>query len=228
MQNSLWIEDFKTFSVLNIYDSEIREWNLDEKISFIRVTLPASRVTENNMKKLGYLKIDTRFECYINASIKIKNFDYRFLIEMDLRNLYNDEILQLAKTCFRNDARFNFLIQYSEESYDIVLKNNIQESEYKFVCIYKEKIVGFILLQPQNESVMEIKLAAVLQEYRVLSIGVELYIKAVDFCKGKGFQFLFGSIETVNLSAVNLYSYLKAKFVTVNDTYLRKVDNNGT
>lgn len=228
MLNSLWIEHFKTIPVLNIYDSEVRDWKLEEKVSFIKVVLPAMRETEISMKKLGYLKIDRRFECYINTSIEIENFNYRFLTKMDMMGLYNEEILQIAKVSFYNDARFNFLMEYSDESYHIALKNCIHESKYKFVCIYKGELAGFILLQPNKESVMEVKLAAVTQKYRVLGIGTELYMKALDFCKEKGFQFLYGSIETINLSAINLYSYLRGKFVTVKDTYLKKVDNNGT
>lgn len=228
MLNSSWIEYFKTISVLNIYDSEIRDWKLEEKVSFIKVMLPAMRKTEINMKKLGYVKIDRRFDCYINTSIEIENFNHRFLTKMDIMGLYNEKILQIAEVNFYNDARFNFLMEYSDESYHIALKNCICESKHKLVCIYKGELAGFILLHPNKESVMEVKLAAVAQKYRVLGIGTELYMKALDFCKENGFQFLYGSIETINLAAINLYSYLRGKFVTVEDTYLKKVDNDGT
>lgn len=228
MENRLWRECYGTLSVLNIFDSEIRDWDIGQENSFIKVVLPSKREAESIMKKLGYTKIDTRFDCCVNIKKFKEKYNYRFRIERDYDDLYGNEIFSIAKQSFNNDPRFNFLMDYSKKSYELILKEYIQCSKYKFICIHGDKIVGFILLHPKSEKVMEVKLAAVLSEYKIRGVGIEFYFKAIDFCLESKFEFLYGSIETINLSAVNLYSYIKAEFVAINDTYLKKVENNGT
>ncbi len=223
MDDNYKIEYIKKIAVLNVYDSQIRDWRGGEEVSFIKAVLPATKAMEDNMIKLGYLKIDSRFGCYINASLYRKKYNYRTQFEMDIKNLYSKEIFFIAKDIFTNDPRFNFLIEYDKESYNIRLKKWIQDSVYKFVCTYNGKLVGFIILAPRNKTMLEVRLAAILQRYRMLGLGPELYIKALEFCNELGYKGLYGSIETINLSAVNLYSYLNGKFVDVKDTYLKKV-----
>lgn len=217
------IEHIKNISVLNIYDSKIRDWEIDKEVSYVRVVLPAMKTIENSMIKQGYLKIDSRLDCYINASLYKEKYNYKTQFKMDIKKLYDEEIYCAAKDIFINDPRFNFLIEFDKESYNIKLKSWIQSSKYKFVCIYNEKLVGFIILSPVDEMKIEIRLAAILQRYRILGLGPELYIKALEICNELGYKTLYGSIEVINLSAMNLYSFFNGKFVNIKDTYLKKV-----
>lgn len=228
MGSNLEVEKFKGMSVLNIYDSRIRDWKIEKGINFVKVVIPATDKAEVLMKEHGYERIDRRFDCYVNTIENLKKINYRFLIRLEKSALYNDEILRIAETSFCNDTRFSFLLKCSEEIYCIALQKSIEASKYKIVCIYNGKLIGFILLKPKDKLVMEVKLAAVLQKYRVSGVGVELYMKALEFCKENHYKFLYGNVDVLNLSAINLYSFLKAKFVSVKDTYLKRMDNNGT
>ncbi len=228
MKSNLGVEKFKEISVLNIYDSRIRNWKIDKGITFVKVVLPATVKAEMLMKNQGYERIDSRFDCYVNTNENFEKINYRFLPRLERGGFYDDEILKISETSFCNDTRFNFLLKCSEENYRIALQNAIEDSEYKIVCVYNGILIGFILLKPKDRLVLEVKLAAVLQKYRASGVGVELYMKALELCEENHLKFLYGNIDVLNLSAINLYCFLKAKFVSVKDTYLKRMDNNET
>ena len=51
MDDNYKIEYIKKIAVLNVYDSQIRDWRGGEEVSFIKAVLPATKAMEDSVKE---------------------------------------------------------------------------------------------------------------------------------------------------------------------------------
>ncbi len=189
----------------------------------VRVSLPSSIENILLMQQKGYQYVERMLD--VTIGLKRNKIDLQKLIRIPpiLRCDYKEEIKVLAKKSFVKDRRFYVEIDYNSEIANQIIDDWIEKIPEFYICLYKEKVIGFLALKEveDGQSAM-IHLAAVDERYRTSGAAISLYAKAMEIGIEKGYQNIYGYISCNNVAVMNLYAYLGGIFSNPQDIYLKK------
>lgn len=214
----------KDFSLCNIETSEFLEFNIP-KSKYIRVKMPALYENQKNMKQDNYIWVDRMLLASIN--LKRDKLDYKKMVRLDVRKIDNEikdyisEIKKIAYKSFPTDRRFHITENYNNDIAQQLIDCYIDKIQVWLICFFKDLPIGFIGLIEKNADEIEIYLAAIDERYRSLGAANSLYAYACAYSKEKKYKKIYGYISTVNMSVMNLYSFLGATFSHPEDVYIK-------
>ena len=158
----------------------------------------------------------------VKVPLKRSHVDFEKQIRMKiiLTNQGREEICQIAEECFKYDTRFTVTYPIDENMRKQRIRDYVANCNEWFVCIYKEKIIGFVVPWIENDKEVSIYLAAVKPEYRISGAALSLYFYVAKYYKEKGYTTLLGKISAQNVDVANLYIAMGGRFVETTDVYL--------
>lgn len=187
--------------------------------------MPANADNEINMQKDGYFFADRT----LLASINLSRFaiDTKKLIRLNIVNTkeHKEEIFEVARKSFPYDRRFHLTSEIDNKAAETEIKKWVENLDDVLVCIYKDKVIGFLALKETDDETLFVHLAAVDEKYRLTGAAMSLYARAVEIAKEKGYKKLDGRISSQNTAVMNLYAYLGASFSDPEDIFIKgKID----
>ncbi len=187
--------------------------------------MPANADNEINMQKDGYFFADRT----LLASINLSRFaiDTKKLIRLNIVNTkeHKEEIFEVARKSFPYDRRFHLTPEIDNATAETEIKKWVENLDDVLVCIYKDKVIGFLALKETDDETLFVHLAAVDEKYRLTGAAMSLYARAVEIAKEKGYKKLDGRISSQNTAVMNLYAYLGASFSDPEDIFIKgKID----
>ena len=203
-----------------ILDSLDELYNSSE--NYMRISIPSDNNELQHICNSAYKMVDRTVLTSIN--LLKNNFDKNIRLDIKYSSDYKDEIIKIAYDSFKDDFRFN-LANNDINIYEKMIKGYIDEIDGAFVCFYKEKPIGFIQccnFENRDDEAF-INLAAIDERYRLTGAALSLYSYAAKYYKERGYRILNGRISTKNISVMNLYSFLGAKFSKPYDIYIKRV-----
>ena len=158
----------------------------------------------------------------IKVPLKRSHVDFEKQIRMKiiLTNQWREEICQIAEESFKYDTRFSVTYPIDENMRKQRIRDYVANCNEWFVCIYKEKIIGFVVPWIENDKEVSVYLAAVKPEYRISGAALSLYFYMAKYYKEKGYTTLLGKISSKNVDVANLYIAMGGRFVETTDVYL--------
>lgn len=219
------IEHRKSYGPIRLLDIECDEpyqWE-EKRGTYIRVSLPFSIENQKKMSDKGFQFADRTIGVSIN--LRKTHLDYQSMIRIQPEFIQDNrsEILEIAKESFLTDRRFQLSWEYNNQIAERVLAGWIEELEEYYVCFYKGRIIGFLVLKDLPDNHSFIHLAAVKQKYRLTGAALSLYANAAEECKKQKKFFLDGRISSTNTAVMNLYASLGAVFFDPMDIFLKEV-----
>lgn len=190
---------------------------------FIRVEMRAGREHLAQMAEQGYSYTDRTIGVTIN--LKRATLDYEKQVRFPMRKAVLEdmvEILRIAQSSFPSDSRFHVRPNVDQHVADIILKSWVEKLSECYVCLNKERIIGFIDLEEISEVETFVHLAAVEERYRVSGAALSMYAYAVHTAKMSGYQKISGRISSANTAVMNLYAYLGGTFGEPLDVFVKE------
>lgn len=211
----------------NIMADQPADWNLSGA-THIRVSLPSSIDNMLFMQQNEYQFVDRMLDVTINLKRCTMDLQKSIRIEPVFVSDRHEEILALAKQSFVTDRRFHVETEYNQELADQIIEGWIEEIRNFHVCIYKEKIIGFLALKEADDRKSAgIYLAAVDERYRTSGAAMSLYAKALLIGQEKGYQNITGYISSYNTAVMNVYAHFGGIFSNPQDIYIKKLEHTG-
>lgn len=212
---------YNKFSLTQIQSETIENVPVADSKSYCRLEIPSNQSNINALFKKGYVFVERTLGVSINLSKD--EIDYKQLIRFDIKKVQanNEDVLRIAIDSFPTDRRFHIRPEYDNSISEIIIRDWVSKLNEIYVCVYKDKIIGFIDLEPYNEKDCFIHLAAVQKEYRATGAAVALYAHAIIKAKEKGCNKICGRISSANVAVMNLYTRLGGTFSEPIDVYLR-------
>lgn len=211
---------YKDIILLDIYTEEVAEWDTSGSTNQ-RIFLPATSANEIEMQNRGFYLSDRTLGASIRLNGASRNFSEMIKMSIIESTDYIEDIRKIARCSFSQDRRFCILPICTQEIADLVLEEWIATIDRALICLYKEKAIGFLVLQEIDSSTLFIRLAAVEEKHRLSGAAISLYARAAEYAKEKGYKKLNGRISSRNMSAMNLYAYLGASFYEPIDIFLK-------
>lgn len=215
-------KQYGSVCLLNIECMEPWDWN-EGDATHVRVCLPTARENQRIMRERGFEFADRTLGVSINLHRSRLDFKAMVRLKPELVRGKKEEILEIAKTSFPTDRRFQVAPDYDERLSQEVLAGWIEELEESYVCLYKGQVIGFLALKDCADGRSFVHLAAVKEQYRMTGAALSLYANAADMCKMRGQTYLDGRISSTNTAVMNLYARLGAAFLDPMDVFLKEV-----
>jgi GNAT superfamily N-acetyltransferase len=216
------IRQYGKIVLLDIEDVSPSDWLVNDATN-IRVRLPSSPEHEIRMFSRGFLLADRTIGASINVNRCSLDLDKLIRMNIEVTSDHKDNILEIAKSGFTYDRRFHILPECNMHVAELILDEWVALLGEYLVCIYKDNIVGFIALKKVEDDTLFIHLAAVLEKYRSAGVAMSLYAKALQIARDQGYKKLKGRISTLNMPALNIYSFLGANFYEPEDIFLKEL-----
>lgn len=191
----------------------------------VRFSIPTERGFQKELVQAGHVLVDRTIE--VKVPLKKNKMDFSKFCRMPilLEPSRKEEIYELALHNFKNDRRFNVMLEPQDEKvYEGILHQWVDEQEDVFACNYKEKVIGFadVRLLETYSNVPFIYLAAVDEKYRASGAAMSLYAFVFQYMKEKGHNYVYGRISSQNMAVMNLYASFGATFANPYDVYIRR------
>lgn len=222
VMKSLMQKQYGPILLCNIVDDAPKAWDV-EGATHVRVSLPVNIQHILEMQELGYQFVDRMLDVTINLKRNEIDLDKCIRMQPTLTTEYRKEIVELATANFDTDRRFHVDVNYDQSTARAVICGWVEEIPEFYVCLYKEKVIGFLGLKEQKElKRAEISLAAVDKKYRSSGAALALYASALKAGIEKGYSTITGYISSGNTAVMNLYAYLGGTFSNPTDIFLKK------
>lgn len=206
----------------NIIADKPAEWDVSDA-THVRVSLPSDVKYMLYMQQNGYQFVDRMLDVTINLKRCTMDLQRAIRIDPVLVNDRKEEITFLAQKSFVRDRRFHVETEYNQQLANQIIKAWVEEIPEFYVCIYKEKVIGFLALKEADDrKSAEIYLAAVDERYRTSGAAMSLYAKALYVGMEKGYQNIAGYISGCNTAVMNLYAYFGGIFSNPQDIYVKR------
>ncbi len=215
--------EYPGFELLQIRAERASEIHAPETSDYIRVELQPGRENIKAMNDRGYTFADRTIGVSIN--LRRVNLDYEKMVRFSMQKaLLEDkpEILRIAESSFPSDSRFHIRPQLDQNTASVILKSWVENLTDCYVCLNKEKVIGFIDLEELSETETFIHLAAVEERYRAAGAALSMYAYVVSRAKEHGYQKISGRISSSNTAVMNLYSYLGGAFCEPLDVFVKE------
>ena len=216
------IKQYGEIILLDICDTHPAAW-AQCAVTNIRVRLPSSPEHETLMQRKGFMWADRTIGSSINVLRCSLDLNRLIRMKIDETSDYKEEIAYIAKTSFTYDRRFHIRPQCDMSIAGLLLQEWIDGLDKCFVCMHKDEPVGFLALKETEPDTLFVHLAAVMEPYRTSGAAMSLYAKALQAAKERGYKKLNGRISTLNMSVINLYAYLGARFSDPEDIFLKEL-----
>lgn len=184
---------------------------------FARETLPSCAADEVRMVRDGWFFADRTVKTSIplaKVTMDLKRFQR---LPMEETDGFRDDIFRIAHGSFTQDRRFHVAPECNPTISAAVLRTWVYALGPTQVCFFREKPVGFLNLKGNF-----VHLAAVEERYRATGAALGLYARAIEVAREKGFQSLEGRVSTLNMPALNLWTFFGAQFSEPEDVFLRE------
>lgn len=168
----------------------------------------------------GYLLTDRLQKVKVPLKQNSVDFAKQIRMKVILTDKYREEICQIAEESFVYDTRFSVTHPVDDELRRQRIRDYVAGCDEWFVCIYKEKVIGFIVPRIENAREVSVYLAAVKPEYRISGAASSLYSYVAKYYKEQGYTTLSGKISSRNVSVANIYLSMGGRFAEVRDVYL--------
>lgn len=206
----------------NIIADKPADWQISDA-THVRVSLPSDMENMLSMQQKGYQFVDRMLDVTINLKRCTVDLQRSIRIEPVLVSDRREEITMLAQKSFVRDRRFHVETEYNQELANRIIEAWVEEIPEFYVCIYKENVIGFLVLKEAEDGKSAgIHLAAVDERYRTSGAAMSLYAKALQIGMEKGYQNITGYISSYNTAVMNLYAYLGGAFSNPQDIYVKK------
>ena len=201
---------------------EISEFS-NGNTTYARVSLPADSSNANWFSKKGYSFIDRTIEVKIPLKRAKIEFEKMVRMPIEISSDYLQEIEELALNSFQSDSRFNVSFDESKSKiYSELISCWANEVDTYFVCIYKNKLIGFLGIKEDDEGVPFIYFAATDEKYRLTGVALSLYSYVANYYKEKGASVIYGRISSQNVAVMNIYAALGAQFYNPWDVFIKE------
>lgn len=216
------VKKYDKFVLLDICDEKPGEWAASNATN-LRVRLPSLPDHEVLMMERGFFLADRTIGTSINIPGCTLDLNRLIRMKVDETSEYKEEVAKIAKSSFTYDRRFHIRPQCDMSIAGFILEEWIDTLDKCFVCMYKDAPVGFLALKETEPDTLFVHLAAVMKPYRASGAAMSLYAKALQTAKERGYKKLNGRISTLNMSVMNLYAYLGARFSDPEDIFLKEL-----
>lgn len=206
----------------DIFADEPTDWDMPD-VTHVRVSLSSNIEYMLYMQQRGYQFVDRMFDVTINLNRCLVDLQKLIRIKPILVDNCREEIIALANKSFVRDRRFHIETEYNQKLANAIIEGWIEEIPKFYVCIHKEKVMGFLALKENvDKKSASIHLAAVDERYRTSGAALSLYANALQVGIEKGYQNITGYISSNNPAVMNLYAYLGGVFSNPQDVYVKK------
>jgi GNAT superfamily N-acetyltransferase len=216
------VKKYDKFILLDIHEDKPGDWAASDATN-MRVHLPSLPEYEVFMMERGFFWADRTIGTSINISGCSLDLNRLIRMKVDETSNYKEEIANIAKSSFTYDRRFHIRPQCDMSVAGLLLQEWIDAVDKCFVCMHKDAPVGFLALKETEPDTLFVHLAAVMEQYRTAGAAMSLYAKALQAAKERGYKKLNGRISTLNMSVMNLYAYLGARFSDPEDIFLKEL-----
>lgn len=216
------VEQYEGLTLCNIETDELIE-DFENKVTHIRIKTPAKENFQIYYGEKGFFHADRMLKATINLRKVSSDLERKIRLNVIKTDNYKNEILQIALKSFPIDRRFNVDKYCNSQTASKIIGAWVEEIKEAYVCIFRDKVVGFAVLEEMAEGIYEIRLAAVDENYRMSGAAVSLYTAIVQECVKREGKKLFGWISSVNMAVMNLYISLGATFSEPSDIFLREL-----
>lgn len=202
------------------------DW-LSQEVDFVRCSIkPEETQAAEWLSERGFFFADRRLDVRVKARQTKEPAGYRFQVELETKPcdvVQGKKIDEILGGAFTHDRRFHLRRHYDKQLAAGILKAYRTFAEdsgmERLVCRYKDEMIGCMYLQETKEGYF-VYLAAVQPAYQGTGAAVELYQKAVSFCKEQNGLILSGNISSSNTGVMNIYARLGGTFHGERDIYL--------
>jgi len=197
-------------------------WDLSGA-THVRVTMPACADTETTMQRQGFVFADRTLKVSIGLS-KVSADLTRFMrLPLVETSEYKDDIFTIAHESFTRDRRFHILPKCDQTVSALVLREWVAAIDKAWVCLYHDRLIGFLVLKSMAPDTGFVHLAAVAEEYRITGAAMGLYAKAIEVARERGYKKLEGRISSLNTAVMNIYATFGAVFSDPQDIFLKEL-----
>lgn len=214
--------EYGDIKLLSISCESPDEIALDGRATHVRVTMPPCRAHQHEMVRRGFTLVDRTLDTSVNLASCKADLDRMIRIEPKIVSDRRDEVLEIAVQGFTSDSRFHIARDIDANISRAVLASCVASLDDYYLIDIKGTAAGFLALSG-DDARKDVDLAAVLAKYRPSGAAVSLYAAAARDCRDKGVKRLCGTISTANPPAVDLWSFLGAKFSSPMDVYIKEV-----
>lgn len=213
---------YEDVSVCNISVDELDDYRPDSDFTLVHVQY-------DDIESIKKAK-DKGFEFLnrtITASISLQsikddlgdNIRANIVCDKDITH----DMYEIAYLAFPTDRRFHLGEAFDNTLAKKLIKAYIDDANEKnilvFKCYHKERLVGFTIVEINDEITCETILGAVLPEYHKRGVAINLYAYMRNVLAEKGYKEVFGRIASTNVSSINLHVSLGARFADTEDVY---------
>lgn len=216
------IKQYGEIILLDICDMHPADWASGNATN-IRVRLPASPEHEIMMHGKGFFWADRTIGVSINVLRCALDLSRMIRMKIEESSEYKDEILKITESVFKTDRRFHIRPECDMSTAFHVLQDWVADLDKNLVCIHKDAPVGFLALKEIASDTLFVHLAAVMEKYQAAGVAISLYARGLQIAKDRGYKKLNGRVSTLNMSVMNLYSYLGANFFEPEDIFLKEL-----
>ncbi len=197
----------------------------------LRLTSRYGRISVRSELGAGSLLADSGYRMTdrtIEVKLPLKNSRIDFAKQIRMRiektSCHNAGLFPLAERNFKEDSRF--YVTYGKERDALsgkILRIWMDEMDEPFVCIYKDRPIGFLDVRFPEEygGSPFVYLAAVEERYRLTGGAASLYAYACAYYKQQGMNRLYGRISSRNTAVMNLYASLGSQFLNPWDIFVK-------
>ncbi len=216
--------DFSEFRLCCLEADSFFDVPNSERDAYYRVEIPFNPNNAIEMAKKGYVFVDRTLG--VSVSLRKNEIDYKKMIRFDVRKASQDyeSVLSIALNSFPNDRRFHIRPKPDNDVSSVIIRKWVDNLSDIYVCLHKDKVVGFLDLEPYDETGKFIHLAAVHERYRAAGAAVSLYAYVITKMIEDGYEKVYGRISSANTAVMNLYTRLGGTFADPIDVFVRNED----
>ncbi|MBR3316634.1 MAG: GNAT family N-acetyltransferase [Atopobiaceae bacterium] len=207
--------------IANLVCEHIEEWEFPVETHAV-VRLPASAQTAYEMQSRGWTWGDRTLATTISLRRAPQSSKISSRLTISAELLDADEAFPMASAGFEGDRRFYVTAELSRSIGDAVLRQWLADVDEALTCRIGGVLAGFLQLV-RHDDCAEIRLAATDEKWRRAGSALALYSVALQQAYDWGCKSVVGRISSRNVSVMNLYAHLGAKFSNPVDVFCKEV-----
>ncbi len=197
------------------------EWDFG-KATHARIIMPSCADTEYEMQRRGFTFADRTLGVSIAVGRVTADLAMmqRRLPPMETAE-HKEDIFRIAWDSFTRDRRFHICPKCDQDVSKLVLREWVDALGPVQVCMFKDRLIGFLALKEGAPDELFVHLASVEEKYRLTGAALSLYARAVEIAQAQGKRKLVGRISSLNTPVMNVYATFGAQFAEPQDIFLK-------
>lgn len=198
------------------------EQDYQSKRRYSRISIPSHPENIRRFYEKGYLLVDRTLEVKIPLKRNLTDFEKYIRMPVIQTSDCMEEIREIAYDSFTLDNRFRVTTEDNwKEIYIKILDEWIGRMQMPYVCLYKEKPIGFMEITEDEKGIPFIHLAATDEKYRLTGAGMTIYSYVVNQYKQFEKKAIMGRISSRNTAVMNIYTALGGQFSNPWDIFIK-------